>query len=418
MSSPVASTTRPLVAVAQMRTTNEHARNFETVSALARAAKQRGASMLLLPEAFAFLGNHFTETVAQAEPIPPISRTFATGVSQHPPFSAEQQNSSWISKYLRLAREHGMWLSLGGYHERPAAASDIKTGAGSVGFDKLKNSMDEEPSAAAPPDQTSATTKQTRASEEAKTTSVEQNASTRDQVEERPQVEKVYNTHLIVDDSGAIRALYRKIHLFDVAIPNGPVLLESRYTIPGCFSSDNVIVVPDTPIGNIGLTTCYDLRFPELYTTLRERGAEVLLVPSAFTVPTGRAHWHLLLQARAVETQCFVLAAAQCGRHNEKRESFGHALAVGPWGDVLADAGSDVDVKLKNTGAGEGISSSKGFEREGDVNSSRARVGTVIDVTEDSCFCLAELDRGEMTKIREKMPIMQHREAAGFFPRL
>ena len=94
------------------------------------------------------------------------------------------------------------------------------------------------------------------------------------------------------------------------------------------------------PLGlTLGLTTCYDMRFPELYMLLRERGAEVMLVPSAFTVPTGRAHWELLLRTRVVETQCFVMAAAQVGQHNEKRVSWGHALIVDPWGVVLADAG-------------------------------------------------------------------------------
>eukprot|EP00041_Stephanoeca_diplocostata_P032947 m.1073837 g.1073837 ORF g.1073837 m.1073837 type:complete len:137 (+) comp24237_c0_seq9:3295-3705(+) len=103
------------------------------------------------------------------------------------------------------------------------------------------------------------------------------------------------------------------------------------------------MVVP-TPFGTLGLSTCYDLRFPELYTELAARGADILLIPSAFTVPTGRAHWHILMQARAIETQCFVVAAAQVGRHNNKRISYGHALVVDPWGSVQADApGLDTD---------------------------------------------------------------------------
>ena len=154
---------------------------------------------------------------------------------------------------------------------------------------------------------------------------------------------RVYNTHVVVDDAGDIRSQYRKIHLFDVDVPNGPILLESRYTAPG---DAQACVVP-TPFGfTLGLTTCYDLRFPELYMALVKNGADVLLVPSAFTVPTGKAHWHLLLRARAVESQAYVLAAAQAGRHSEKRESYGHALAVDPWGEVLADAGATASPEI------------------------------------------------------------------------
>jgi len=141
---------------------------------------------------------------------------------------------------------------------------------------------------------------------------------------------------------------YRKMHLFDVSLPLQNIhLRESSTTAPGC-----TLTVCDSPLGRLGLTTCYDLRFPALYAALVEGndddgdgdgdgggGAEVLLVPSAFTVPTGRAHWHTLLTARAIETQSYVIAAAQVGRHNGKRESYGHSLAVDPWGEVLADAG-------------------------------------------------------------------------------
>jgi predicted amidohydrolase len=153
--------------------------------------------------------------------------------------------------------------------------------------------------------------------------------------------EKVYNTHIVLDDKGDIKALYRKIHLFDVNIPNGPVLQESKYTAPG-----SEVVVIDSPIGRLGLSTCYDLRFPEMYEALVKKGAEVLLVPSAFTVLTGQAHWEILLRARAIETQCYVLASAQAGQHNEKRASYGHSLIVDPWGKVVEDAGGEASPAL------------------------------------------------------------------------
>ncbi|KAK9684069.1 hypothetical protein RND81_10G184500 [Saponaria officinalis] len=140
------------------------------------------------------------------------------------------------------------------------------------------------------------------------------------------------NTHVIVDDTGNIRSKYRKIHLFDVDVPGGAVYKESSYTEAG-----KDIVAVDSPFGRLGLTVCYDLRFPELYQRLRfEHQAQVLFVPSAFTKITGQAHWEILLRARAIETQCYVIAAAQAGRHNEKRESYGDSLIIDPWGTVVA----------------------------------------------------------------------------------
>ncbi|OAE27480.1 hypothetical protein AXG93_3911s1630 [Marchantia polymorpha subsp. ruderalis] len=150
--------------------------------------------------------------------------------------------------------------------------------------------------------------------------------------EKGPDAGHLYNTHVVLDDAGGVRGVYRKIHLFDVDVPGGPVLKESRSTAPG---SD--IIAVDSPIGKLGLTVCYDLRFPELYQQLRfQENAQILLVPSAFTKKTGEAHWEILLRARAVETQCYVIAAAQAGKHNEKRESYGDALIIDPWGTVIA----------------------------------------------------------------------------------
>lgn len=144
--------------------------------------------------------------------------------------------------------------------------------------------------------------------------------------------DKIYNSHLIIDDLGEIKAIYRKIHLFKVDIPGGVSLDESITTDPG----EDIIVCP-SPVGNLGLSTCYDIRFPELYSSLRKKGAEIILIPSAFTVPTGKAHWEVLTRARAIETQCYVIAAAQCGVHNERRSSYGHSCVIDPWGKVIVD---------------------------------------------------------------------------------
>ncbi len=144
---------------------------------------------------------------------------------------------------------------------------------------------------------------------------------------------RTYNTAILVNPRGEIAATYRKIHLFDVDIPGGAVLRESDAT---CAGSE--LVVADIEGARVGLTICYDVRFPELYRTLAlDRGAEVLMVPAAFTAHTGAAHWHLLLRARAVEDQAWVVAPAQWGRHNEKRESFGHTLIADPWGTLVGE---------------------------------------------------------------------------------
>jgi predicted amidohydrolase len=145
--------------------------------------------------------------------------------------------------------------------------------------------------------------------------------------------EKTYNTSLLVDPSGETRACYRKMHMFDVHIPGRAELRESASTDAG-----GEVVVADTPLGRIGLSICYDLRFPELYREQAlERGAEMLTVPSAFTAHTGAAHWHTLLRARAIENQCFVVAPAQHGKHSASRESYGHTVIIDPWGVVLAE---------------------------------------------------------------------------------
>lgn len=174
---------------------------------------------------------------------------------------------------------------------------------------------------------------------------------------------KTFNTCLVVDPSGETRAVYRKIHMFDVHIPGRAELRESASTEVG-----GDVVVADTPWARLGLSICYDVRFPELYRDLAvDRGAEILLVPSAFTAHTGAAHWHTLLRARAIENQCFVIAPAQHGRHSTARASFGHTLIIDPWGTVLAE------------------------------------------LPEGDGLAVAEIDLGELARVRTEMPCHSHR---------
>lgn len=173
---------------------------------------------------------------------------------------------------------------------------------------------------------------------------------------------KLHNRAYLIDAAGGIRATYDKLHLFDVDLPTGESWRESASYAPGGRT-----VVADSPAGPLGLTICYDLRFPDLYRALTDAGAEVLAIPAAFTVPTGQAHWHVLMRARAIEAGAFVVAAAQWGLHEDGRETFGHSLVVGPWGDVLLDMGE-----------GEGV----GF---------------------------AELDLAEVAAVRARLPALRHR---------
>ncbi len=142
---------------------------------------------------------------------------------------------------------------------------------------------------------------------------------------------RFFNQSSLIDPGGDIRATYNKVHLFDVDVP-GATFKESKAFAPG-----DAAVLADTPWGPMGLTICYDMRFPHLHRTLAEGGARVIFSPAAFTVPTGRAHWHVLLRSRAIETGAYVIAPAQAGHHADGRETYGHALAVDPWGKVIAD---------------------------------------------------------------------------------
>ncbi len=174
--------------------------------------------------------------------------------------------------------------------------------------------------------------------------------------------QKPYNTSVLVDPRGMAVATYRKMHLFDVDLPDGTSLRESDATTHG---HDVVVArVRDVPLG---MTVCYDLRFPELYRALERRGARVVTVPSAFTLTTGKDHWHVLLRARAIENQVFVLAPAQHGKHPRGRQTYGKSLIVDPWGDVLAQCGE-----------GEG-------------------------------FAIARLDLGYQDRVRAALPCLAHR---------
>lgn len=173
---------------------------------------------------------------------------------------------------------------------------------------------------------------------------------------------RFFNSSTLFDPRGEPIAVYRKIHLFDVDVGDGATYRESQAVAPG---SD--VVLAETAIGRLGLSICYDLRFPELYRQLSQRGATVLAVPAAFTLMTGKDHWEVLLRARAIENQCFVLAPAQFGRHSEKRQTFGQAMVIDPWGLVLA-----------RSAEGEGVA-------------------------------IAEYDPAALERIRASLPALKHR---------
>lgn len=321
---------------------------------------------MFLPENCGFLGEHASQTLLEAEPIPmqgepvisedmQIKREFvystlkrviadcdavsslersetllhiARMIKEEIHYNETERGCISIVDSLRqIARDSNLWISGGGIHE--------------AGAPPLKDS-DGNPSG------------------------------------------RVYNTHVIINEQGEVVCRYRKIHLFEVSIPSQQLTLrESDTTAPG----DSIVVCHDSPIGSLGLSTCYDVRFPEQYAELVKHGAQVLLIPSAFTVPTGQAHWHTLLRARAIENQCYVIAAAQYGVHNQKRTSYGHSIAIDPWGVVLADAG--------------------GFDGPGTTLSS-----TNNEVQVPPTIITCDIDLNHLSSIRERMPIQKHREQA------
>ncbi|GAB0100992.1 Nitrilase and fragile histidine triad fusion protein NitFhit [Sergentomyia squamirostris] len=247
-----------MVAVCQMRVTNDKKENFNQVKTLVEKAKAQGAKFVFLPECCDFVGENREETLRLSENL----------------------SGSLVDSYKKLASANGVWLSLGGVHEVSTEAEN-------------------------PP-------------------------------------KKIYNCHLVIDDRGNSVASYRKLHMFDVVTP------EFRFRESEVVQQGPGIVMPiDTPIGSLGLQICYDVRFPEVSGILRSQGAEILTYPSAFAFATGLAHWEILLRSRAIENQCFVIAAAQVGFHNKKRRSYGHAMIIDPWGKVLADlAENELDVAV------------------------------------------------------------------------
>jgi len=243
------------VAVVQLNSQADVAKNLAQVEALVGRAVEQGAELVTLPENFAFMGERDEDKRAVAEELSgdgPIIRTLA-----------------------RLARERGIFLLGGGMPERSAD-----------------------------PD--------------------------------RP-----YNTSVLLAPNGALLASYRKVHLFDVDLPDGTQLRESA----GCAPGDETCVVAVRE-RMIGMTICYDVRFPELYRRLVDAGALVVTVPAAFTLTTGKDHWRALLRARAIENQVFVLAPAQTGKHPRGRQTYGKSLIVDPWGDVLAQCGEGEGVAV------------------------------------------------------------------------
>ncbi|GAB4113849.1 MAG: carbon-nitrogen hydrolase family protein [Sandaracinaceae bacterium] len=244
---------RTKVAVIQMTSTEAVEDNLRALERLVRAAAEDRATLVVVPECFAYLGSDTAGMtspgkVAVAEPLP--------------------EGGPILARCAALATALGVELVLGGFWERST-----------------------EP-------------------------------------------RKVRNACVHLDAAGRVVSVYRKIHLFDVDLPDGTKLEESASVERG-----SEVVVSDTRFGKLGLSVCYDLRFPELYRAHVDRGAIALAVPAAFTLTTGKDHWHVLLRARAIEAQSYVLAAAQTGRHSATRQSYGHALIVDPWGTVLAECG-------------------------------------------------------------------------------
>ena len=180
--------------------------------------------------------------------------------------------------------------------------------------------------------------------------------------------DKVFNTATLIGPNGEELARYQKIHLFDVNLPDGNTYRESNTVMPGSGELQSCYI---ESLGTLGLSVCYDVRFPELYRTLSSQGADVLLIPAAFTEFTGKDHWQILIQARAIENTCYVVAPAQVGVHYARRQTHGHASIVDPWGTILADAG----------GMKPGVA-------------------------------IAEIDPGRLQQVRRQMPSLQHRRLA------
>ncbi|KAK1329552.1 hypothetical protein QTO34_011757, partial [Cnephaeus nilssonii] len=307
----------PLVAVCQVTSTPDKQQNFKACAELVREAARLGACLAFLPEAFDFIARDPAETLRLSEPLggdllgeyAQLARYQERGTGAGGGVTALLGIASglpgvrvepWKVPESTPHRECGLWLSLGGFHERG---------------------------------------------------------------QDWEQTQKIYNCHVLLNSKGSVVTTYRKTHLCDVEIPGQGPMHESNTTMPGPSLQSPV----RTPAGKLGLAVCYDMRFPELSLALAQAGAEILTYPSAFGTVTGPAHWEVLLRARAVETQCYVVAAAQCGRHHEKRASYGHSMVVDPWGTVVARC------------------------------------------SEGPGLCLARIDLRYLRQLRQHLPVFQHR---------
>ncbi|WKY05618.1 hypothetical protein Q1695_006096 [Nippostrongylus brasiliensis] len=255
---------RSLIAVCQLTSDHDVEQNIKICTDMIERASERRCKMVFFPECFDFVGRNREENVSLAT----------------------EEDGPIMDRFRSLAKEHKLWISLGGLHNKDPS----------------------EP-------------------------------------------EKPWNSHIVIDEEGETRAVYNKLHLFDLEIPG------------------KMVPPVDTPIGRLGLSICYDLRFAELAIWNRKKGAEILSYPSAFTLNTGLAHWEPLLRTRAIETQCYVVAAAQTGKHNEKRLSYGHSMVVDPWGAVIAQCSERVDM------------------------------------------CFAEIDLSYVAELRQMQPVFDHRRS-------
>jgi len=321
-----------LIAVAQLNSSIDVEGNFKMCEQLVQRASQRNAAMIFFPECFAFLGSS----------------------PNHIKIFQQHDNSKLLQRYCDLAKRYGIWCSYGGFQ---------------LHVDTKANVLDRSSSS------------RRRSSSPARV-GVADGGGAKDGERSGP---SYYNSHIVVDNQGSVVAYYNKVHLFDVDLSatGGPVHKESSSLLPG-----DKLVVCDSPIGKIGLSVCYDVRFGTMFESLRAMGATSLLVPAAFTLPTGVAHWHVLLRARAIENQCYVIAAAQCGKHNVNvdeakvlgnvsqqpsssstavvsnatgaqqkpvadvvpRETFGHGLVVDGWGTVVAECPEGVSLAFAEVG--------------------------------------------------------------------
>ncbi|KAF8374050.1 nft-1 [Pristionchus pacificus] len=259
MASTTSARSPALIGVCQMTNSNDMEVNWKVAQGFIERAVERKCKMLFFPECFDFVGVQKEDQITMAF----------------------DESDSFLTRFRDAAKQHGLWMSLGGFHNK-------------------------DPSGSLP-----------------------------------------WNSHIVIDSSGETRARYDKLHLFDLEIPGKVRLMESEFSKAGkenvelhnkvdIYCALHQMVPPvSTPIGNLGLSICYDLRFPELSIWNRKAGAHILSFPSGFTLTTGLAHWESLLRARAIENQCYVVAAAQTGVHNPKRSSYGHAMVVDPWGAVI-----------------------------------------------------------------------------------